>query len=443
MGGLYAYLGLGSRAFLAFQNGIASAGHNLTNASTPGFRRTRVEFQAEGTFPDLGGVRSDAMTRVDDPLLSRREREASASFGMAEDLAMAVGTLEGATITENLHEGLSAFFATLTEASAAPTDGPVRQRVVAEATALVDSFGRISDAIDRSIQGADDRIRIHADTASRLTAELATLNSELQTSSDPTLLDRRDLTIQKLGELVGGYALIGDDQKTRYLLEDGTVLVDERSGNQLVATYDPALGVSALQVVDGDRVDDVTIVNGRIAGQIDLRDRIAPDLRNEVDQLAFDFATDFNAIHQGFAGQDGITGRNFFVPPSSVAGAAADLSVDPTISQDPGIIAGADSSLGIGDNAGFLALSALSEGHYIGRSIDTFANLGGEVVAARQAEGFQNARAESYAAMRDSLSGVSVEEEMTRLTEYQRSAQAAIEFVQTVDGLLGHLLQEL
>ena len=41
----------------------------------------------------------------------------------------------------------------------------------------------------------------------------------------------------------------------------------------------------------------------------------------ELDQLAFEFASDFNTVHQAGFGLDGVDARDFFTQPLAVAGA--------------------------------------------------------------------------------------------------------------------------
>ena len=47
------------------------------------------------------------------------------------------------------------------------------------------------------------------------------------------------------------------------------------------------------------------------------------------------------------------------------------------------------------------------------------------------------------AGQRDALSGVSIEEEMLRLSEFQRAAEAASTYVSTIDQMLANLLATL
>ncbi|MCA9679556.1 MAG: hypothetical protein KC464_31280, partial [Myxococcales bacterium] len=53
------------------------------------------------------------------------------------------------------------------------------------------------------------------------------------------------------------------------------------------------------------------------------------------------------------------------------------------------------------------------------------------------------ARVDVVAGERDALSGVSLEEEMARLSEMQRAAQAATRFVSTIDDMLRDLLDKV
>src|SRR5262249_5898469 len=169
------------------------------------------------------------------------------------------------------------------------------------------------------------------------------------------------------------------------------------------------------------------------------------------DQLAYDFATQVNAVHRANAGQDGQTGRSLFVPPAQVAGAAGAMAVDPTVAADPRKVAVAGPGAAAGDNAGALALAALKDKNlagggtrsFIDAAFRSFAAVGGAAATAKSNLAVAVARTDTLASVRDSLSGVSQDEEMAKLAQFQHAHEAAAKFVGVVNDLLDNLMTTL
>jgi flagellar hook-associated protein 1 FlgK len=456
MSGLIGLLDLGASALLAQNAGVATTGRNLANVNTEGYSRERIDLQSLQAAPMVGGVRAVGPRRVEDMILASRERLASSAFGQSSAQALALGDLEVKMSAggQDLVGAVAALFGGIMEMAAVPTDEVRRGAVVASGEGLAAAFRRSAEDVAQAMEDTDARIRALAEEVSRLSATVASANTKLVTDPDPVLADQRDLAAKRIAEITGGSARLDPDGQMRVVVAGGEVLVDGDRASQLKATPDAALGGKLrLDVVDGNHVADVTtrLDGGKLAGEIRFRDTDLVKVGDRIDQLAFDFATQMNATHRANAGMDGVSGRDFFVEPTSVSGAAAAMAVDPTIAADPTLLAGAAAGAGVGDNQGFLAMAAMAEQALAGggsrsfgeEAIAVFSDLGSDVRRAEGSADLEGARVDVLAAARDSLSGVSPEEEMSRLAAFQRASQAATSFLQTVDDMLGHLIERL
>jgi flagellar hook-associated protein 1 FlgK len=209
----------------------------------------------------------------------------------------------------------------------------------------------------------------------------------------------------------------------------------------------------SLQVVDGASTRDVTgsLDSGTIGGDLRFRDSVAVQLATDVDQLAFDFASALNGVHQANAAVDGSTGRPLFSVTGSATGAAAAIAVDPAIAGDSSLVAAAGAGQGSSSNQGAIDLLALRDQalaaggarRFGDEAIRMLADLGREAATARADREFQDAQRSGLASLRDSISGVSIQEELTRLSQFKNAADATSRFLATIDGLLGRLIQDL
>ncbi|MEM6990441.1 MAG: flagellar hook-associated protein FlgK [Myxococcota bacterium] len=453
MTGLLGLLDMGAAAFNAHTVGVSVVGNNVANVATEGYSRQSIILNADAL---IGGVRADGVLRAESHLLSGRERDAAGSLGYSQSTSAALLDLDGQlTVGDtNIVDALATFFGDLVDLSSAPLEPTLRQQVLTGAQGLTDAFRSASSATNEAIALADGRVAGLADEATQLAAQVAAANRSLAGGFDPTISDQRDLAAHKLAELIGGEARIDPDGNMRFVTGGGVVVVDGRRSAAIEAVPDPALGgLMRVDVVDGTHREDVTtrLDGGQIAGEVAFRDTTAAQTLRRLDTLAFDFASAINGVHQASAAPDGTTGLSLFTVSATADGAAGSLAVDATLTGDPSLLASTAVGSGAGDTTGLLAMLDLREQPLAGggqrtfveEAIGSLASVGTQAQQAQGAHSLEVARADIMASMRDSLSGVSLEEEMIRLSQLQRSAEAASTFVSTVDEMLAQLIATL
>jgi len=450
---LFGMLHMGAGAYNAFSLGVGVAGHNIANVATEGHSRQSVLLNSDSI---IGGVLVDGVLRSESHLLSGRERDAMGSLGYSASSAQALLDLDGelAAGDDNLVDGLSTMFGNLVDLSSSPLDPTLRQQVIDGADALATAFNRASNRVSDAIARADGRVSMLADEATTLASQIAAANKALAAKFDPTLADQRDQAAKELAELVGGEARIDPDGHMRFVTSGGAVLVHGDRASSMEAVPDAALdGRMRIDIVDGPHRTDVTssLGGGKIAGELAFRDGAAVQTGERIDQLAFDFANAINAVHSAHEAPDGTTGLDLFVTTATADGAAAAFAIDATVAADPGLLATAATGAGAGDTTGLLAMidlreQSLASGNsrtFTEEAIGTLASVGSQAQQAQGAHDLELARNDALASLRDSLSGVSLEEEMMRLSQMQRSAEAASTFISTVDEMLTNLIATL
>jgi flagellar hook-associated protein 1 FlgK len=324
---------------------------------------------------------------------------------------------------------------------------------VAAARALADGIRERAESVARARAEADARIRDGAAQATSLAQQIADANSALATADDPVIRDRRDVAAQDLAALVGGDGRIDPDGQMRWVLPDGGVLVDGTHAATVAATSDPVTGFATIELVDGNHRRDVTasLDAGAIGGELAFRDVDGAKTAGDLDQLAFDLTKSINAVHQGGAGLDGVAGRDLFTAQATVAGAASRMSVDAAVAADSGKLATAAPGTGTGNNQTVLGLLALRDAKVAAggtatlgdAAISLSSQLGQATAQARTDTVRDGDLAGHLAGLRDSLSGVDLDEELAKMVHFQHAGEAMTRFLSTVDGMLGDLLQRL
>jgi len=456
MSSLFGLLHLGSNALQAQNAGIAVTANNVANAGTPGYSRQRIDLESLTGGTNLaGGVHARGVDRLSSDLLAGRIRNNASSVSVADGFAGALVDLESQmTAGGDLSGMVAGFFSSLGQVSAAPTDVNLRDGAVHAAQALTAGLHQQAAAVTGARVQSNQRIRDNLTQANQYIRDIAAANREIGISDDPVLKDRRDVASQKLAELVGGTARIDPDGQMRVTLTGGAVLVDGIRAARLESSPDPALGnMDRIDVVDGNDHRDVTssFDGGRVGGELRMRDETAPTALAQLDQLAFDITTRVNDIHRQNAGTDGVSGRDLFVQPTLVAGAAAAMAVDPGMLAGSSRLATGSPGTGPGDNQGALALVGLADQPLADGGRRTFVDAGIEIVAevgrsaseATSDSEFFTAQGSQLAGLRDSMSGVSLQEEMSNLSQFQHAVEAQLQFITTVDQLLGSIIQDL
>ena len=117
---------------------------------------------------------------------------------------------------------------------------------------------------------------------------------------------------------------------------------------------------------------------------------VIPDAVNRLDQLAYTFATEVNAMHQAGTDLNGNPGQDFFVQPAAVTDAAASLTMNITMTAE--IAAG--TSAAHGDNTNSLAILQLEQQQFaaLGGN-DTFVSYYGKIVSTVGVEAARNNQA--------------------------------------------------
>ncbi|MCS7295332.1 MAG: flagellar hook-associated protein FlgK, partial [Dehalococcoidia bacterium] len=186
----------------------------------------------------------------------------------------------------------------------------------------------------------------------------------------------------------------------------------------------------------------VATASGKLRGLLDARDQALPDLMTKLDTLANALRTEINALHQSGFGLDGSTGLDFF------AGTGAqDIAVNTALLSDPRKVA-ASATCAAGDSAIALQIANLQRTAVASLGNVSFDDYYGSLVTVLGAD---TARAEGLAessdrlvshldAMRQSVAGVNIDEEVTNLVASQRAYEAAARVITAIDEMLDVLI---
>jgi flagellar hook-associated protein 1 FlgK len=289
-----------------------------------------------------------------------------------------------------------------------------------------------------------------------LTATVAAYNRDIRAAraggaGEPNdLLDARQKAVDRLAELTGATPVPTSEGDVSLFMPGGTALVSGITAGTLSVQADPANdGHLQLRFAQsGLTPQAVGKAGGELGGLLDARDGALQTAVRGLDTLAFDLANAVNGVHAAGYGLDGGTGRTLFDVGATSAGAARNLTVSAAVAGDPSLLAASTSAAGLPGNAAALQALIATESAALsgGRTASqAFAKLTSDFgSAARSAEAsaeLEGSLADHLQTMRESVSGVSIDEELINLQKAQRGYEAMAKVIATTSTLFDTLLQ--
>ena len=466
--GLFGTLSMANRSLQTQRAGTEVAGHNLANVNTPGYSRQRVtietalaipsEFGPQGTGADAVGV-----VQLRDRLLDRQivgetsvrgayeakqtalqfaqaalgqqiDRQASGAEGSAA--ANGVGGQHG------IAEELSGMFQALQSLSTNSKSMAERQVLIIKAQNLTAQFNQVSSRLGSLRTALNDSLASDAGQANVALNDIASLNEQIVSAELGTtglandLRDVRQKRIEDLAKLANITTTTNSNGSVDIAM-GGVTLVSGPNVQDTLETYDAGGGQFLVRTVTGGTT--LNLAGGSMQGTIDARDNDVASLQADLDTLAGTLISEINAVHAGGFGLSGTSGESFFTGTN-----ASDIAVNANLVNDPSRIQASGVAGAVGDNRVAVQLAQLANKKHAGLANQTFLENYGQTVAslgqALSGTNTQLANQQIVESMllrqRDSVSGVSLDEEMTDLIKFQRAFEASAKLITTVDELL-------
>ena len=466
--GLIGTLEIAKRGLDTNRQGIELTGHNLSNISNPAYARQRLRIQTAEALPSpqgpVGtGAKVAGIEQVRDRLLdstisnetsvtgyleARKKALEFAEVNMGQQLDRQASTPEGATASLGvggqfgLVEGITDFFNAWQALSTSPNSTADRQVVVLKTQSLTEKFNSVSQRLTNLRADLNVRAQDDVKVANELLTQISDLSVSVTASEVGSLgiandlRDRRQEKIEALARL--GNIQYSEDAITKALSISigGVSVITADLVVTTLQTVTDAAGDTQVQAASGAAV---TLTKGSIKGTLDARDSELTTLSGDINTLASELINQVNTLHSPGIALDGASTGEVFFSGSN----AADISINTVLRQDPSRIQ-ASATGDPGDNGVALSLAklanqpqtGLSNLTFVERYNQTIANLGQSLSNTNTQIQDQDAVSRMLQRQRDSIAGVSIDEEMANMVVFQRAFQASARMITTIDELL-------
>ena len=468
MSGLFASLNSSVQALTAQSRALEISGKNLANVNNTSYSRQRVQFGDLGTVmtaqgPESMGIQALSVQQLRDALLDGQVmNEASlssyyqtlqtayqrAQAGLGQTVASPTAADTTTTTSDTgIGAALDDVFNAFQSFAASPTDTGLRQALIQKTSILSDRM-QLTDTRLAQVQ-SDLNTQIASDVTSvnGMLQNIADLNRQigrLEINNPGAAVDLRDQRQSLLEQLAAKLPITATE------VPGGQVQVSAKdaSGSPVVlvnlASVTGPVTFSGTQLSAGSPATVLAPNAGSIQGAIAARDGAIQGLRDNLNKLASQLVTSVNAAYNptgstgDFFAASGTTAAAFRLDPSVTAanlkasdgGPAGDNTIAQAIAQ----LANHSFSVSGGDSF---------DGTFGGFYASSVSSLGQSLASANSQVTNQSNIETLVRSQRDSVSGVSLDEELANLQKYQRAFQASSRVFTVIDNLLDEVVNQL
>ncbi|HET7269324.1 MAG TPA: flagellar hook-associated protein FlgK [Oleiagrimonas sp.] len=334
-------LGTGISGLLASRVALATTGHNIANASTPGYSRQTVTLatrdpQRAGNFFIGQGVDVVDVRRAYNQYLTAAVRNQDSSLQRATTFSQLTDNLNDLLGgNNNVQSAMDGFYSSVQDAANNPTSTPTRQAVLGNATSLVGTFHTLDQQLARQWSQINQRVADSVSSINGLAKGIADLNqqiaSEAAGGNPPNdLLDRRDQLLQQLSAQVG-ITTSTQGNSINVFAGNGQTLVSGSSALALKAVPDPYDATRTNVASSTGASLDGQLQGGALGGLLDYRGNVLEPARNQLGRIAIAFASAVNAQHRQGMDLNGQLGGDMFTLPAPQVSAAGGNTGNATV----------------------------------------------------------------------------------------------------------------
>ncbi|HJU09813.1 MAG TPA: flagellar hook-associated protein FlgK [Candidatus Binataceae bacterium] len=440
---------IGMTGIFAAEAEVAATESNIANASNPNYSAESVNLAALAGPDGAGsGVAVLGTQRSQAPFLDGEINSQSSTQSYNQAFTQ-IGTLAQNLIAptggNDLGQAFQNMMNAFTKLAAAPQQTTLRSAAISAASSFASTTQTLSAGLQHSATDALSQIGTLVSQVNTLSSQIASLNSQIratQSGSAAALLDQRDGLVGQLANLIGATTDSNGDVNVA-----GVPLV---SGTQALTVETTGTGTNvglAVVLPHGTLPMQTTQVGGTIGGTFASAESIS-QLQTSVNQYANSVATAINRIYQNGYGLDGSTGNQLF----AVSNSGGPISINSAVT--PQNFAAASTAAGVpGDGSNASAMAALASTVGVdssfpdSNSLQAFtaiqSQFGSSLQTAQTDQQQASSTLQSLQQLKSSITGVSLNDQLTKLIQYQNALEAAGRAVQAANDITTFLVQQL
>lgn len=422
MSGLLGSLQSARSGMSVSQASIQTTSHNINNLNTPGYSRQRVEQKARSAYSYPGynsqlgagqlgtGVEVTDIVRIRNSFYDfqfRNESHTYGQIGVKYDHYTTMETIFNEPSETGISSSLNSFFMSWQELSKNPNDVGAKDIVIQNSDYLAKNISNVYKKLNELSENAKKKLNENIDDINGMLKQLKDLDKQIKLvegsgKSPNDLLDERDRILDDLS-----FKMNINDEKVQNLLKDKIAKGED---------------------ITEEDLKNIPNISGEIQGSLEMLDKI-DGYKKDLEELAEGIKKSVNdtlGIELFESGTDSILKVK-----DDILDKSTDLSISAETAQKMYKLKGEKVSIG-GEDI----------------TINNFYNsiiqrLGNETQEVRRNEKNQSKIIKEIDNSRLNVSGVSLDEEMINLIQFQHAYNASAKVVSTIDSLLDVVINGL
>jgi len=442
---------IANRSLAVYRKAMDITSHNIANTNNPNFSRRKIVFSSDFTDVSSGivwgnGVKIGDVIRYKDNFVENQTRIMNSKYHDSRRQSELISNIEK-LFSEPSELGLgnmiSKFFNSFSELASSPTSNPLRTSVLNAATSMAAKVNNLSNSLNDVKKNIKSEFDEKVKSVNNLLTQILQVNKDLKINqskkmSISDLLDHRDSLLKELSNLVN-------------------INITTFSDNTISVSIGGSFAVDAYHITEFEMVEEngylsmkmkggtnpVILTDGELNALSSVFTSKVTSYQQKLDRIVNTIVTEVNKIHStGFSKTTPPqTNINFFEPYNDGV-----LRINGLLLKNPNLISiSSDGTLGNGDLA--LSISEIMDKKLIDNSTimeyyTTLINeLGNDGLLNKNLAEANQLVIEQLEQQREMVSGVSLDEEMTNVLQFQRSYEASAKLIKVSDELLRTILE--
>jgi flagellar hook-associated protein 1 FlgK len=318
---------IGKSGLNSYREALTVTGQNIANINTDGYKRREASLEevkgATGGITEISsqvglGVRVDGIKRSFDEFLLNKARNARSDYENSQNFLNYVSDLEDTLLPgeANISNAIGDFLSSFHEIASNPTDNGPRIITMHNAEFVTDVFHNTVSMTEELMTGLMIQTQQAVTELNNLTTSLAKINRDLisaGSNAQNALMDNRDAILDEISNYVGITTDLANNGTVTVSLGDtgnGPILVEANKANQL--SVDESYNKINFYTSNGATQSLTTQVNSGKLGGINEAYFTMSNTISELDDLAFKFIQEVNAVHKNGIDIEGNSGKAFF-----------------------------------------------------------------------------------------------------------------------------------
>lgn len=326
------------RGIYAQQLSLDTTGHNISNASTEGYSRQRVNLAT--TLPEVvyggsgalqvgTGVSIESVTRARDIFADRQFWKENSTLGYGQTSQTTLGQIEyifhddaDTGIQTILNNFWQSWQTLVTNASNDSARTAVRER----GAELVEAIQHAATQLKDMVGNINETLKAKKDEINQISKEIYSLNKQIANievggrDHANDLRDKRDLLVDKLSGMMN--VRVYEDAGHNYSVQVGSVTLVDGGGYTELDLNNPATakdldyGYEVRYLVVKNSSQRVNFGSGEMQALQEGNSTVVKGYLDKLSTMSQYLLQEFNAVHRAGFGSDNTTGNNFFGNPA-------------------------------------------------------------------------------------------------------------------------------